>query len=304
MQDLGAEFVRWAPWYPYPRVVVMELEPPDCTATKPATNWNSSHFDAVTADFMELVCGPEAALGKCEHSVAIQLATSPSWVWNNGTDPSSLPADPWTYESGNMGAYNRGSTLVDESCKPLADYIARVVSHYTAGGHNDTCGHWHPSGFHYNWSIVSFYNENEHRIGGPRYTRCWDQLRGQIDSIAPQTTLEGPETVSSSLEHGAGNSNDYLGYFLDPSNHADRRAPELLSFHWGVSGGGTPEYDKAIASVDALVANHVVPLVALRDRVAPHTEIALNEYIFFVNDVRFSYALSCSALWLSLLSPC
>lgn len=60
MQDLGAEFVRWAPWYVYPRVVVMELEPPDCTATKPATNWNSEHFDKVTADFMETVCGPQA----------------------------------------------------------------------------------------------------------------------------------------------------------------------------------------------------------------------------------------------------
>ena len=34
-----SEYVRFAPWFPYPRVVVTELEPPDCTATKPATNW-------------------------------------------------------------------------------------------------------------------------------------------------------------------------------------------------------------------------------------------------------------------------
>jgi hypothetical protein len=61
MQDLGADFVRWAPWYPYPRVVVLELYPPDCTATKPATNWDSTHFDAVTADFMQAVCGPLCA---------------------------------------------------------------------------------------------------------------------------------------------------------------------------------------------------------------------------------------------------
>ena len=284
MQDLGAEFVRWAPWYVYPRVVVMELEPPDCTAATPATNWNSEHFDAVTADFMAAVCGPQAALGKCEHSVAIQIATSPSWVWNNGTDPKTLPENPWDYPSGDMGAYNKGSTLVDETCRPLAEYVSRVVSHYTAGGHNDSCNHWHPSGLHYNWSIVSFYNENEHRMGGPRYTRCWDQLRPLIEKISPGTTLEGPETVSSSNEVGAGNSGDYLDYFLDPKNHADKRAPELLSFHWGVNGGTPDQYNAAIAQVDTIVNGHVKPLVALRDKVAPKTEMVLNEYIFFVSD--------------------
>ena len=285
MQDLGAEFVRWAPWYVYPRVVVMELEPPDCTATQPATNWDSEHFDAVTADFMEAVCGPQAALGKCEHSVAIQIATSPSWVWNNGTDPKTLPENPWEYESGKMEAYNKGTTLVDETCKPLAEYVGRVVAHYTAGGHNDSCGHWHPSGLHYNWSIVSFYNENEHQMGGPRYTRCWDQLRPLIDKISPGTVLEGPETVSYTQEVGAGYSNDYLSYFIDPKNHADQRAPELLSFHWDAGNVGMPEqYNAAISAVDTIVDGHVKPLVALRDKVAPKTEMALNEYIFFVAD--------------------
>ena len=48
----GSEYVRFAPWFPYPRVVVTELEPPDCTATKPATNWNSTLFDGVMRDFM------------------------------------------------------------------------------------------------------------------------------------------------------------------------------------------------------------------------------------------------------------
>ena len=42
-------------------MVVLELRPSDCTATKPATNWNSTAFDAVTADFMQAVCGPLGA---------------------------------------------------------------------------------------------------------------------------------------------------------------------------------------------------------------------------------------------------
>ena len=89
-------------------------------------------------------------------------------------------------------------------------------------------------GLYYNWSIVSFYNENEHSMGGPRYTRCWDQLRPLVEKISPGIILEGPETVSSTNEDGAGNSNDYLDYFLDPKNHVDNRAPEILSFHWAV----------------------------------------------------------------------
>ena len=33
--------------FPNPRVVVAELTPSDCTATKPATNWNSTEFDHI-----------------------------------------------------------------------------------------------------------------------------------------------------------------------------------------------------------------------------------------------------------------
>ncbi len=47
--------VRYAPWFPNPRVVVTELTPPDCTETKPATNWNSTLFDGIMSDFMSAV---------------------------------------------------------------------------------------------------------------------------------------------------------------------------------------------------------------------------------------------------------
>ena len=51
-----------------------ELTPPDCTATKPATNWNSTLFDGIVRDFMEAVCGEQAITGTCgESSTALQL---------------------------------------------------------------------------------------------------------------------------------------------------------------------------------------------------------------------------------------
>ena len=37
MSQLGASYVRFAPWTPNPRVTVPELSPPDCTATRPAS---------------------------------------------------------------------------------------------------------------------------------------------------------------------------------------------------------------------------------------------------------------------------
>jgi hypothetical protein len=105
LSNLGCDFVRYAPCalatrratpapltplttddavalhaaagYPYPQVVVTELTPPDCTSTRPATNWNSSLFDGIMRDFMTAVCGPGAVMGKCKHSVAQQLSTMP-----------------------------------------------------------------------------------------------------------------------------------------------------------------------------------------------------------------------------------
>ena len=57
LADLGSDFVRFAPWFANPRVVVNELYPSDCTAAKPATNWNSTLFDGVMRDFMAAGAG-------------------------------------------------------------------------------------------------------------------------------------------------------------------------------------------------------------------------------------------------------
>ena len=263
--------------YPYPRVVVTELTPPDCTATRPATNWNSTHFDAIMRDFMAAVCGPDAASGKCKHSVIQQLSTMPSWLYVNGSDPDLVPPDPWQYHVTDcvtakmpyadrcpgFGAYNNGTALKDESCKPMAAYFARLVEHYTQGGHHDSCGHWHPSGesatkpslsclirfpfsdtkrrplyalrrfvrpagFNYSWYGVSVLNEDEHKTGQERYTRCFDQIKLAVRKINKDIVFAGPE--------GTG----YTAYLIDPKNHLNHDpslVPEILSFHGGADGG-------------------------------------------------------------------
>lgn len=134
LSNLGAEYVRFAPWCPYPRVTVTELTPPDCTATKPATNWNSTLMDMITADFMAAVCGANAVQGGCKHSVYQQLSTMPSWLYKLGFPAAELDPDPWKWAGGNYKFYEQGEFLHDETCIPMAQYVARLVGHYTAGG--------------------------------------------------------------------------------------------------------------------------------------------------------------------------
>jgi hypothetical protein len=108
LSNLGAEYVRYSPWFMNPRAVVPELTPSDCTKTKPATNWNSTYFDGIMRDFMAAVCGPNAEDGQCKHSVVQQLSTMPSWLYEDGAcqhgATSCLPLNPWNTPVSMMAA--------------------------------------------------------------------------------------------------------------------------------------------------------------------------------------------------------
>jgi hypothetical protein len=123
LANLGAEFVRFAPWFPYPYVVVTELDPPDCNATHPATNWNSTLSDGVNRDFMAAVCGEGAQAGRCTHSVGAHAATMPVWIYKGAypVPPGALNPDPFEYYT--FDAYNRGSELVNEDCSDMAGRV-------------------------------------------------------------------------------------------------------------------------------------------------------------------------------------
>eukprot|EP00662_Eupelagonemidae_sp_cell21_P024126 gene24126-66057_t len=161
LSGLGAEFVRFAPWTPNPRVTVPELTPPDCSPTRPQTNWNSTLLDGVVRDFMAAVrverplgcfirrdlpapaavCGPGAAAGACRLSVVPQLSTMPSWMYVGGYDP---------------------------------------------------CGHWHPSGLRYRWWGLSVLNEDEHGIkpdDGSAYMTCFNAISAEVRRVNPDVGL-------------------------------------------------------------------------------------------------------------------
>jgi hypothetical protein len=134
LEDLGAAYVRFAPWFGYLRVVVPEWTKANCSGA--GSSWNSTLLDAVLSDFMQAVCAPSAADGECAAglSVAPQLSTVPAWLYQpDGINRTAdFPEDePWRYVPGHLSHYAaHGTPLVDPSCEEMAAYAARYVSWY------------------------------------------------------------------------------------------------------------------------------------------------------------------------------
>jgi len=110
LKNLKADYVRYVPWLPYPKLAVAELEPP----TINSTSWNFTLIDPMMIDFMNAQTGKK---------VIINFSTIPAWMFKT-PKPVPYPDNPnqvnWTY--------TQGTELVDPSMKQLADYYARLVS--------------------------------------------------------------------------------------------------------------------------------------------------------------------------------
>lgn len=271
---MGAEYMRYSPWLGYPRVVVPELEKTKCQGSE----FNSTLMDGIMADFMTAVCGPKAAEGECGLSVSQQISTMPAWLYQGGTNMSTVPADPWQYPTGNMGNYGDGSTLHDQTCMEMARVAARFTGWYTAGGFTDECGKHHASGLHYKWTYISVLNEDEHSMtpeNGVEYTKCFDAWKAEIAKVNPDVVLIGPETYYMKDNPPGRNSLAYNQYFLNASNHADGKSPAVISNHNAVRDfDGFDSWFRAFAE----------PLYHMRNELAPQSEMVLNEVVLGVSD--------------------
>jgi len=158
LRNLQADYVRYVPWYPYPKLGVAELKPP----TNERTFWDFSLIDPLTEDFLDATAG---------HSVVLNFSTIPQWMFKTDK-PVNYPSDPdeaaWNYE--------QGSEFRDPSMKEVSDYLGRLVSWYTLGGFTDELGQRHESGHHYKvayWEILNE-PEYEHAMTPQMYTRLYD----------------------------------------------------------------------------------------------------------------------------------
>ncbi len=102
LQTLGADYVSYVPWLPYPKLAVAELEPP----TKDKTSWDFSVIDPMTIGFLTATKG---------HPVMLNFSTIPAWMFKT---PKAVeyPQDPdavcWDY--------TQGTELRDPTGKELA----------------------------------------------------------------------------------------------------------------------------------------------------------------------------------------
>jgi hypothetical protein len=204
VKDLGADYVRYVPWLPYPKLAVAELDPP----TVQKTSWDFSLIDPMTKDFLAANEG---------HPTVMNFSTIPTWLFKTDK-PVTYPADPNT----------QGTELRDPSGKELGDYYARLVSWYVNGGFTDENGVRHESGYHYKFPVWEVLNEveSEHSTTPEDYTKRYDAIVEAIHSVSPETKFMGM-ALGGPSDHP-----DFVEYFLNPVHHKPGVPLDYISYHF------------------------------------------------------------------------
>jgi hypothetical protein len=258
LRDLGADYVRYVPWLPYPRLGVAELEPPK----DGKTSWDFSIIDPMTIDFLEATKG---------HSAVLNFSTIPQWMYKT-EKPVSYPDDPdkvvWDYE--------QGTELRDPSCQEVADYYARLLGWYTKGGFTDQFGKRHESGHHFSIPFWEVLNEVdfEHKMSPKTYTRLYDAVVTAMKKVQPEMKFVGTALAIP------GRNAEFFEYFLDRRNHQQGIPLEYLSYHFYAVPSPDETLDiqqhTVFAQADGFL-NTVRYVELIRKRLSPSTKTMINE---------------------------
>jgi hypothetical protein len=258
LKDLQADYVRYVPWFPYPKMAVAELKAP----SKTETSWDFTYLDSTMEAIMRATSG---------HSVVVNFSTTPAWMWKTDT-MVRYPDDPYQV----CWSYNDGSILRDTSMKELADYYARLFSWYTKGGFTDELGKFHKSGHHYKIPYWEVLNEPdlEHNISPRVYTRMYDAIVGELKKISPSTKFIGISLAFNGRP-------DFFEYFLNPKNHRPGIPLDGISYHFY----GTPsfhdqkpeDYQYTFFEKANAFLEKVRFIESIRKRLSPKTITTINE---------------------------
>ena len=258
LHDLGADYVRYVPWLPYPKLGVAELDPP----SNGKTSWDFTNIDPMTIDFLEATKG---------HSVIVNFSTIPQWMYKTDK-PVAYPSDPnqvtWEYE--------QGTELRDPSGKEVADYYARLLSWYTQGGFTDEAGKRHDSGHHYPIAYWEFLNEVdfEHGMTPQTYTNLYDTVVEAMRKVQPNLKFVGAALAIPGLKP------EFFEYFLNPKNHKRGIPLDFISYHFYASptADQTPEVQQFTFYAQAEgFLNTVRYVEAIRKRLSPNTRTTIDE---------------------------
>jgi hypothetical protein len=256
LRRLGCDYVRYAFWFPYPKLSVAELRPPD----QGQTYWDFQYMDPLVEDFQTASAG---------HPIVWSFSTAPQWLFTT-PQPVVYPDDPNQV----MWNYSQGKELHD--VQALADYYARVASWYTQGGFTDELGKFHASGHHYDMRYWEVFNEvdGEHEPTPQQYVERYDAIVEAVRKVAPQMKF-----VALALSYPEGGARMFE-YFLDPKNHKPGIPLDYISFHVYA----TPSADQTLdqwqytyfdRANEFLAATRYI--LRIRDRLSPSTKVMINE---------------------------
>lgn len=258
LADLGADYVRYVPWLPYPRLAVAELEPP----AEGRTSWDFSLLDPPLLDFLK---------ANGDHPAMINFSTIPAWLFQTD-QPVTYPRDPREV----TWSYTQGTELRAGGLKALGEYYARLVSWYVNGGFVDEAGRRHESGHRLKIPYWEVFNEPdlEHHMTPPQYTERYDAVVAAVRQVSPDTKFVG---VSVALPSQCP---EMFEYFLNPANHRPGIPLDMISYHFYalVDQGQSAEhwqytfFDQA----DRFIATARY-IDAIRRRLSPETKVAMNE---------------------------
>ncbi len=258
LKNLGADYVRFVPWFPYPHMAVAELQAPE----KNRTFWDFSQIDPIMDDFMSATAG---------HSVVINFSTIPAWMFKMDK-PVQYPSNPDEV----FWEYNQGTELRDSTMKELTGYYVRLFSWYTKGGFTDELGNFHKSGHYYKIPYWEVLNEPdlEHNITPQSYTRMYDAIVTELKKISPQTKF-----IALGLAYTS--KPEWFEYFLNQANHKSGVSLEGISYHFYGTKAAKEQtldnyqysfFDQANGFLDK-----VRYIESMRKRLAPHTFTTINE---------------------------
>ena len=258
LRKLGADYVRYVPWLPYPKLAVAELDPP----ADGKTSWDFSLIDPMTIDFLRATEG---------HPVILNFSTIPQWMFRTDK-PVSYPAGP----DQPVWDYTQGTELRDPSMKELATYYARLISWYTQGGFTDELGKRHDSGHHFKVDYWEIFNEveGEHNMTPEQYTARYDAIVDAMRKVAPNLKFVALALMTPNR------GSHYFEYFLDRRNHQPGIPLDMISYHFYA----VPDRDETMeiqqhtyfTQADGFL-NTVGYIESIRKRLAPGTRTTVNE---------------------------
>ena len=258
LQALGADYVRYVPWLPYPRQAVAELAEP----ANGTTSWDFSHIDPTLDDFMKATEG---------HTVVLNFSTIPAWMFKTDK-PVAYPDDPnqvfWDY--------TQGTDLRDPSMKEISEYFARLLAWYTQGGFTDELGKRHESGHHYKiayWEVLNEI-EFEHHWSPEAYTRFYDSVTAAMLKVDPNLKFMALALAQPSK------TPEMFEYFLNPAHHRKNAPMDFITYHFYATPSpeeGLDDWQYSFFNQEEGFLNTVRYVETIRKRYAPNVKTDLNE---------------------------